>query len=204
MPDGQGFPEILRRLMKMFRHGSVSRADAIDIVNRVNSVPRTDRVSEFVTAAEFFGAVEVPVNGDWTAKLEYAYLIAGYGATTLFPGSEFSVTVHMPTLIAQYVIVNRGVYNVKTGFGIGYHFGTYEERYGTADTEFTGDGIAAKLDLEANTAFGENFFGYLGGDIRWDFVGDLKSSNVHVPDVGPVPALNFFSIGAKLGFTWYF
>jgi hypothetical protein len=181
----------------------VSYFRAVDIVNRVNWFGPTERVSEFVAAAEFFVALGIPLNADWTIKMEYSYLVTGYNVTTAFPGSDFSVHVHMPTIIAQHVLVNRGVYNVKAGFGVGYHIGTYEELYGTADTKFTGQGIGSKLDLEANTALGDDFFAYLGGDIRWDFIGELESDTGQT-DAGPTPGLDFFDIGAKLGFTWYF
>ncbi|MDH4070166.1 MAG: hypothetical protein OEV30_07055 [Ignavibacteria bacterium] len=182
----------------------VSYFNATDIVDRVNGTGiTTERADDFVAAAEFFGAVTYPLSADWALKLEYAYLITSYNVQTIFPGSEFSVTVHMPMLIAHYILVDKGVYNVKAGAGLGYHYGSYVERYGTAGATFTGSGVGAKLDLEANTAFGESFYAYIGGDLRFDFIGSLKPEDNANAGVGITPGLGFFSIGAKLGFTFY-
>ena len=109
----------------------------------------------------------------------------------------------MPYLIVQYVLVYHETYNVKAGFGLGYHFGSYVERYYTVDATYSGSGLGAKLDIEANTAFGENLFAYLGGDLRWEFIGELTNSQGPRGSVD-LPTLHFFSIGAKLGFTYYF
>ncbi len=187
----------------------VSYVNAVDIVNRINSSlysigVTTERLADFNSAVEFYTALTVPIDKDWVAKLEYAYLLASYNVATIYPSSEFSVVTHMPTLIGQYVIVYHETYNVKAGFGLGYHFGSYVERYYTADATYSGSGFGAKLDLEANTAFGENLFAYLGGDLRWEFIGKLSNSQSPATNSEVLPTLHFFSIGAKLGFTYYF
>jgi hypothetical protein len=181
----------------------VSYVSATDLVDRLNgSGITTERVSGFTAGAEFFGALTYPVSPDWVLKLEYAYLITSYNIQTLFPGSEFSFSLHMPTLVGQYVLIDKGIYNVKGGAGLGYHFGSYYEKYGTVESTFTGSGPAIKLDLEANTAFGESFYAYLGADVRFDFVGTLEDGQSQA-GTGAVPTLDFFSAGAKLGFTFY-
>jgi len=180
----------------------VSYVRAIDIVDRINGTGYTsERASEFTSGAEFYGAVTIPLNKDWVAKLEYSYLVVGYNVAT---GGEFSASVHMPTVIAQYVLVDQVTYNVKGGAGLGYHFGRYSERYVTVDAMYDGSGVGFKIDFEANTAFGETFYGYLGGDARWDFIGELSDDQNQTSTTGITPTLNFFSIGAKLGFTYYF
>jgi len=182
----------------------VCYVSATDLVDRVNgTMITTERVSGFTAGGEFYGAFSVPASKDWILKLEYAYLIASYNVPTISPGSQFSFWLHMPTLVGQYVLIDRGIYNVKGGVGLGYHFGSYQERYGTLDATFTGSGPAIKLDFEANTAFGEDFYMYIGADFRFDFVGTLTSENTQIAPGGIVPTLNFFSAGAKLGFTFY-
>src|SRR5262245_5119223 len=74
---------------------------ATEIVNRLTGISNS-QVSEFVAAAEFFGALTFPVGKEWIGKLEYAYLIAGYSVPTAYGGSDFTVSIHMPTLIMQY------------------------------------------------------------------------------------------------------
>ena len=182
----------------------VSYVKATSLVDRVNGTGITlARASDFVAGAEFFGALSYPVAADWIVKVEYAYLIASYNIQTIFPGSEFSMGIHMPTVVAQYVLLDRGVYYVKAGLGLGYHIGSYTEKYGTVDATFTGSGPAAKIDFEANTAFGDSFYAYLGADIRMDFIGTLTSDQPGNTGASKPPDLNFLSLGAKLGFTFY-
>lgn len=180
----------------------VSYVSATDLVDRLNgSGITTERVSSFTAGAEFFGVLSYPLSTDWVLKLEYAYLVASYNVPTISPGSEFSFSLHMPTLVGQYVLIDKGIYNVKGGVGVGYHYGSYFERYVVVESTFTGSGPAIKFDLEANTAFGESFYAYLGADFRFDFVGTLHTEQEQA--AGVVPTLNFFSAGIKLGFTFY-
>ncbi len=184
----------------------VSYVNAQDIVNLINALS-VQRVPEFKSAVEFFGAVEVPVERDWIIKIEYAYLLGTYNIATDFGPGEFTFVSHMPTLMGEYVLVQEPTYNVKLGAGLGYHFGQLSTRYSTLNDDFTGSGLGSKVDFEATTAFGENVFAYLGADIRFEFIGELTNSLGGSPSsAGTVhgPTLHFFSVGAKLGFTYFF
>ena len=183
----------------------VSYVNALDIVDRINATAGvTEQVSDFRAAVEFFGAVAVPFSEDWAVKLEYAYVLASYNVTSTFLNADFSFVAHMPTIIAQYILVEEGLYNVKVGIGAGYHFGSFSEEYSTVDDKHTGKGVGTKFDLEANTAFGDDFFGYLGADLRWEFIGKLSNTGSSIAGASPIPTLDFFGVGAKLGFTYYF
>lgn len=183
----------------------VSYVNAVDISDRINLKPGIlERASSFISAVEFYGAVSVPASPDWVLKLEYAYLLSSYNVASIYPNAEFSVVAHLPTFIVQYVLLDHGVYNVKGGAGVGYHHGSYRERYSTADGNYTGSGVGVKLDLEANTAFGEDFYGYIGADLRLDFIGTLSDDGSPGANIGTLPTLHFFSLGAKFGFTYYF
>ncbi|MBI4536120.1 MAG: hypothetical protein HY708_07565 [Ignavibacteriae bacterium] len=185
----------------------VSYVNAQDIVDRVNSSSGVAaRVAEFKAAIEFFGGITIPVTPDWVLKLEYAYLLGSYTVNNSFFNSEFQFVVHMPMIIGQYVLVDGGVYNVKVGAGGGYHFGSYSEKFATVDDRFSGKGLGAVMDLEANTAFGESFYAYLGANLRWEFIGDLTNASGKSPGgvaASSATTLQFFSIGARLGFTFY-
>jgi hypothetical protein len=182
----------------------VSPQDVVDYIN--GAVGSSQRLPEFKSAVEFFGALAFPITADWILKFEYTYLLGTYNVSSQFGPAEFTFGVHMPTLIAQYVLIEEGAYNVKVGSGVGYHFGSLSEKYLTVDDKLTGNGAGALLDLEANTAFGQDFFGYLGGNLRWDFIGKLTNSSrtSTANSAGPSPTLQFFGIGARLGFTYYF
>lgn len=186
----------------------VSYVTAQDVVDLINAAAGgSERVPEFKAGVEFFGTLVVPLSQEWACKLEYAYLLYSFNTNSLYGPGEFTVAVHLPTVIGQFTLIDGGTYNVKAGAGVGYHFGTFSERYYSIDDRFSGNGIGTLVDLEANTAFGENFFGYLGGNLRWDFIGTLTNAagrEASITAAGPAATLHFFSVGAKLGFTYYF
>ncbi len=193
--------------MAVFAGMGVSYMNPQDVVDMINTMSTSSqRVSDFKSAVEFFGGFIYPVNMDWTLKAEYAYLLGSYNVNVPLGVQEFTITCHLPTVLLQYVLVSEPAYNVKAGAGIGYHFGMLETKLGGLEDKFTADGIGMKLDLEASTALGENLFAYLGADLRWDSIGDLTNgSNGNPSGVAGMPtSLQFFSAGAKLGFSHYF
>ena len=181
----------------------VSYLNAQDIVNTINnSSLGTQRVDDFKSAVEFFGAVTLPVSRDWVMKGEYVYLLASYNQTTAFGNAEFSYVIHMPTLIIQYMLFEAQRYNLKAGAGVGYHFASYEETFFAS--RYTGKGLGTLLELEGNTALGEDLFAHLGVQTRWDFIGNLTNAQGKSPLVNIQTTLHFFSVGARLGMTYYF
>ena len=182
----------------------VSYVNPQDIVDYVRGrVGRGQDLPEFKSSVEFFGALSIPLSNDWLLKLEYAYLLGTYNVQTILGPGEFSFSAHMPTVIGQYVLVNEGTYNVKVGAGGGYHVGVLSESFGTLNDKLTGHGLGTVVELEANTAFGEDLYGSIGGNLRWEFIGDLTSSTRAV-SAGSIPTLRFFALGVRFGFTYYF
>ena len=182
----------------------VSYVNAQDIADYIQGiVGRGQDIPEFKSSVEFFGAVSVPISNDWILKFEYAYLLGTYNVQSLFGPAEFSFSDHMPTIIGQYVLMEEGSYNVRVGAGAGYHFGALSESFGTLNDKLTGHGLGTVIELEANTAFGEDFYGYIGGNLRWEFIGDLTTSTRTI-SAGSIPTFHFFGLGARFGFTYYF
>jgi hypothetical protein len=178
---------------------------AQDIVNRINgSGIINQRVGDFKSAVEFFGAVSVPVSRDWVVKGEYVYMLASHSlASRVYVGAaEFSYNIHMPTVIGQYILFEAPTYNLKAGAGLGYHFGMYEEKF--FNVRYSSKGIGSLIELEGNNALGESLFAYLGVQARWDFVGNLQDANGKSPSNAYTTSMNFFSVGARLGMTYYF
>lgn len=186
----------------------VSMTDVVDLANA--TMGNVQRLPEFKAAAEFFGAVTVAWSEDWGVKLEYAYLVASYNVATPFGSgqAEYTATAHLPSLILQYVLVGHPVYNVKVGAGGGLHFGTLAAKFFTQDDSYSGKGPGFLLDVEGNTAFGEHVFAYLGVNLRWDFIGKLSNAQGMAPNLASAgvtaPTMQFFGLGARLGFTYYF
>jgi hypothetical protein len=147
------------------------------------------------------------VSPDWILKFEYAYLTGSYGVSSPYGPTDFNVTAHCPSVIVQYVIAERGVYDLKCGIGGGYHFGAVTEQFQSLEYRYTGKGAGLVGELEGNTAFGDHLFAFLGVNLRWSFIGALANtagvSPVHTAGGGGT-TLTFFGAGARLGMSYHF
>lgn len=179
--------------------------DVVDLVN-ASAVP-AERVAQFHPMAEFFAAASFPLTDEWIIKVEYAFLTGSYSVGSFLGEADFSVTAHMPSVILQYVIAERGLYNLKIGAGGGYYAGALAEKYLTIDQRFSGTGGGVLTELEANTAFGEHLYAFLGANLRWSFIGELTNPSGISPgraSGGGGTTLNFFAAGARIGLSYYF
>jgi hypothetical protein len=185
----------------------VTYRSPMDVVNLVNATQGAqERVPQFQAGVEFFAAASFPLADSWVLKIDYGYQITSLNIVSVYETAQFTVTQHCPTLILQYVLTNQGMFNVKAGAGVGYHFGRLEEKFLYIDNSFTAHGPALVAELEGNTAFGERLYAYLGVNAGWSLVGQLRDAAGRSPGIGfsgqPV-TLNSFGVGARLGFTCY-
>ncbi len=182
----------------------LSAPKVVDFVNASIGAYTRQRVPEFKSAVQFFGALSYPLSSGWVLKAEYVYLLGSYNPDIPTVPSEFTLTVNMPSVILQCVLWDEKLYNIKAGVGLGYHFASLTTKYVTVDDQLSGKGIGTVIELEANTAFGEHLFAYLGADLRWELIGTMKSSR-NSGSVGfPLPNMHAFGVGARLGFSYYF
>jgi hypothetical protein len=186
----------------------VNYHNAPDIVNRVNASTVSRRAESFKSGVDFFVALSVPLSRDWVAKLEYVYSFSSYSIPSSFItgfNEEFSYRIHMPTIIAQYILYEAQTYNFKVGAGAGFHLGSYDEKLtSTGAFEASANGVGSVLELEGNTALGENLYAHLGAQLRWEFVGELRDGAGRKPIATASTTLHFFSVGARLGMSYYF
>lgn len=189
----------------------VAAHSAPSIVNYINAVahPSPDqKLDQFSTAAEFYAVPELQVAKDWSLGIEYSLLIKSYALQDQsgFSRSEMSYQVQMPSLLVHYLVFGEG-YRVKLGGGVGYHFVQFDQRFptnGTSETLRTG-GLGIKLDAIGNTKFDESFYGSIGFDLRWDFLGTLSRSGADAQvarSTAALPQMNFFNAGVKFGVTF--
>lgn len=191
----------------------VSYVHATDVVDFVNQIAApSERVGDFGTAVEFFAAPEMSFSSGFGFKLEYAYLLKEYAVTGPLPGQfEFSYSVHMPTAVLFYRLEGDGFF-VKFGGGVGYHLGKFTrlDPNSGSESRYTSGGPGFKLELMGNTAFGESLYGLIGGDLRVDFIGELKDNLGRGLEIrradGKLDPINlrFASLGIKFGIIYYF
>lgn len=191
---------------------SVNMVAASGIVEYINAVSTyAHRVDDFASAADFFWGVEFPVSSEWGLKLEHSYLFKSYSFLGNGGGTyDFFYSVHAPTLLVQKVITGKG-YFVKFGAGGGYHFGDAEQKISNfgATSYYTSEGIGVKGEITGQTAFDENFFGYISGHLGWEFLGELEETSTkqklsHPGNASETVNLDYFFIGIRFGVIYYF
>jgi hypothetical protein len=179
-----------------------------DVVNYVNATAGAlERLRDFKAGAEFFGFVTIPLSASWALKVDYTYLLASYNIEASGGTAQYTVTTHAPSLLVQYILMEGGLYNFKVGAGGGPRYGTFEEKYLYLDDSYTASGPGFLLELEGNTALGEDLFVHLAAGARWEAPGDLKDANGRSPGStpsGPPMTLDGFGVMFRLGLTYYF
>jgi hypothetical protein len=180
--------------------------DVVDWVNGGFAPSR--RLDEFHASPNFFVGAFVPLSHDWMLKFEYVYLLNTYNITSpQFGPGEFTMKVHLPSVILHRVLVDEGVYNLSAGLGVGYHFGALNVDCWTLKDTFSAKGLGAILEMQGNTALGENLFVYLGVDARWEGIGEIRNAAGNSPGVnahGDPVSLSWFGVGARIGLSYYF
>jgi hypothetical protein len=158
--------------------------------------------------AEFYFVPELQVSREWSAAIEYSLLVKSYSITSSsgFLRTEISYEVHMPSILVHYLVFSEG-FRLKLGGGVGYHFVKFDQTFSTTGVGETlrSNGLGFKLDAIGNTKFDETFYGSIGVDLRWDFLGSLSRS-AEAPQIarsGPdLPKMTFFNAGVKFGVTF--
>ena len=177
----------------------INAPDMIDYLND-NFTPAS-KLDDFAAAAEFFGSGAFQISSSWGIKIEYAYLIKTYTIPVpiqSFPDNNFTSKIHMPTVLAQYIIPGDG-FLFKFGVGAGYHIAHFSQDLYYSNTQYQTHGVGVKLEAEGNTAFDDHLYGYIAMDIRGDFMNDFKDRVT-----GKTVGMNFFSIGLKFGLAYYY
>ena len=186
----------------------VSLASDPHLVDYINVlVDPSQRVADFATDVEFFGGAEIPVDDEWAAVFEYSYLFKSYNLPTYGNGTyTIFYSLHLPVAMAQYVIPGKG-YFVKLGGGLGYHTGLIEQKTTLYPTDITyaAHGVGVKLNAVGQTAFDEHLYAYIGGTLRWEFLGDVKDASGNTLQYhSQTASLSMFVVGLAFGLTYYF
>jgi hypothetical protein len=164
------------------------------------------RLDDYHAAVDFSGAFVLPVSERFSLRFEYAYLLNTVNTSGPLGPGEFTTTVHMPSVIVEYAIVDAGMYNLSAGIGGGYHPGRLAIDYATVKDTYTANGPGFVVMLVGNSAIGEDLFIHLAGTMRLGMLGDLRNANGQSPGKGSdgSPAtLNTFSVGARIGLSYY-
>ncbi|MGE5353806.1 MAG: hypothetical protein ACM3P0_17100 [Acidobacteriota bacterium] len=161
------------------------------------------------TNVEFYGEVGRQISQHFQMGLEYAMAVSSYNTVNFKAGKyDLSYTIHMPSLMAYYVINGNG-YKFKFGGGAGYRMASVDEtrsNYSSA-LNYSSSGAGVLLKADGSTSLGGNLYANIQGLLRMDFIGTPKSGNMRLAytnianeDVN----MNSFSAGLRLGLTYMF
>ncbi len=197
--------------LNVFTGMGINIVRAADLVDYINTTAMfSQRVADWGTAVNFFGGAEMSINENWGVKIDYSYLFNSYAFIGTNNGTyELFYSVQAPSLLVQRVIKGNGFF-IKFGAGGGPRFGYLQQKfsqYGT-QTEYHARGLGVKCELVGQTAFDEHFFGYIGGGLNGEFIGELKnnssSKSLDPSALSRNVTLNYFAAGLHLGVTYYF
>lgn len=161
------------------------------------------------TNVEFYGEVGRQLGTHFQMGLEYALAISSYNTVNYKAGKyDISYAVHMPSIMAYYVINGSG-YKFKFGGGGGYRIASVDETlaFYTAAQNYKASGAGFLLKADGSTSLGGNLYANIAGLLRLDFIGvpesggtKLAYNNIAHETVN----LNSFSAGIRLGLTYMF
>ncbi|HEX2866218.1 MAG TPA: hypothetical protein VHO03_04205 [Ignavibacteriales bacterium] len=161
------------------------------------------------TNVEFYGEVGRQLSSHFQLGVEYAMAIASYNTVNFKAGKyDLSYTLHMPSVMAYYVINGAG-YKFKFGGGAGYRIASVDEtqlNY-TSALNYKSSGVGALLKADGSTSLGGNLYANIAGIVRMDFIGVPKNGTTKLSYKNAANEevnMNSFSAGIRLGFTYMF
>lgn len=170
-------PPVKINSVSAFAGMGVNLVSASDMVAYINATSTfAQRVDDFGVAVDFFGGMQIPVDDEWAVTVEHTYLFKSYTfSATTGATIDLFYSFQAPSIIIQRMIAGPG-YFISIGAGGGYHFGNASQTISTFGTEtnYTAKGIGVKSEIVGQTAFDDHVYGYIGGEIGWEFLGTLK------------------------------
>lgn len=161
-----------------------------------------DELADFTSAVTFFFESDYEINTTFDLGLEYEAKIYSYNTSFGGLGTyDFSYLAHSPSVLAYYVIKGAG-YKFKFGGGAGYRVISVDEQLPTSTEviNYTATGFGLLLKAQAHTLLGGDFYAYIGGDIRYDIIGEAKNGDLVI---GKDTDFNTLSVGVKLGVSYF-
>ena len=164
-----------------------------------------NNMSTFNTGVEFFAEADYTVSPNFQLGVEYAMELFSYNSNfTLGLGNyDISYTYHKPSLLAYYVLPGEG-YKFKFGGGFGLRYVSVDEEI-FRTTNYTSTGVGFLLRAQGHTALGGSFYANIGADARLDLPGEPENDGAPIGQTtGEAVDLNSFSVGIKLGVSYFF
>ncbi len=184
----------------------INAPELVDFFNNFSTTGKS--IDDFSTAFEFFGSVGYPISEGWSIRLEYSYLFNSVNISGLYWEVENFYSVHMPTILLKRFIGEKDS-PLSGSIGAGYRASILNHKIlGDAEKKYYSKGIGLKAGAELNTPFGDGLYGYIAGDIAFNFMSDYKDNSGHKLTYTQIRSektvgMDFFSVGLKFGLIFY-
>ncbi len=162
-------------------------------------------ISTFVSSVGFYGELEIPVASNFDLGAEYVYQIYSYSAPSMSGGVyNFYLDQHKFSLIGYYVIHGEG-YQFKFGLGAGVRLAAVDEEI-YSSTNYKSSGYGFLINAKGITPLGNKLFGNIGVEARYDLPGEPSGDGKKIfnSTLNKNVNINSFSIGLKIGLTYFF
>ncbi len=175
-----------------------------DYIN-MNFAKGSNQISSFKSSVSFVPEIDYKIQRDFAIGIEYSLQIDSYSNSVGAGGIyEISYYIHRPSILAYYVVPGEG-YQFKFGGGLGYRYAALTEKIFTS-SNYTADGIGFLIKAEGNTLLSKNLYALIGGNLRYDSIGELSNGSYKIKNNSTGENLNLSSIsfGIYLGLTFSF
>ncbi len=179
-----------------------------DYIN-ANFAPVNDQLQSFKSSVEFVGEGAYSISNNFQIGIEYGLQLDSYSTSSGRAGFyEAKYTQHKPSVIAYYVVPGEG-YKFKFGGGVGLRLLQMEEQLANSPTpiDYSATGFGFLFKAQGHTLLSGNFYATVGADLRYDMPGEPESSSgnkIIDASVNDSVNLNMFSVGVKLGVSYFF
>lgn len=159
-------------------------------------------LSTFSAQVEFYGEGVYTVSDNFQLGIDYGLAVYSYDNVSSV-NYELSYSVHKPSIVAYYVIPGKG-YKFRFGGGVGLRIVSLDERI-FSTVNYSGTGFGFLMRAEGHTSLGGNLYAMIAADIRYDLLTNISSGNIQFSDnSGANVNLNTFSLGVKIGISYFF
>lgn len=209
-PVKQNVPNERENSVALFGGMGIHALSSPDVVDYINTVALySQRVNDYSSGIEFYGGIELPIAASWGLKAEHRMLFSSVSVPLRTGGTaDFYYAMQSPSVMVQSVLAGKG-YFLKLGAGGGYRIGFLslkESAFGT-ETAYHSSGWGLTGEAAAQTAFSNDFFGYIGATLNADFTGAFVDGNdrpLRNPSTQDEISFRQFSAGIRFGVIQYF
>lgn len=159
----------------------------------------------FSSSIDFYGELEIPIHNDFDLGFEYVYQIYSYSTPSLSGGVyNFYLDQHKFSVLGYYVIHGSG-YQLKFGAGAGLRLAIVDEEI-YSSTNYTSTGFGFLVAAKGITSLGNNISAHIGAEARYDLPGEPSNNGKKIfnSTLNKDVNINSFSIGLKIGVTYFF